>query len=575
MTTDALDQDNYRLRLQLSHCQAALNEAAQARAAAEQELAAVRAGQDGAHTRELQSLQSLFRQALEESRSLQRHLAASRARTAELEAQVTNLQMQLWPCQQQLLHQPQQQPVHDQQQVFAQHTVRATPSVPLGTGGGRRVPGLQAPGDAAVTMRDGLVAQCLGEQLEAVRLTDGEQASGREASTSSAEVGTACQQSTDGSVRRPLLAEAPAVELLHQALHGIPAASWAEPAPCRRAQGPEAAPAYAAPAYGGPPISHAAATTMPASGTPAGDMTRIYGEIAVLQQRLQAAEQQLLLGWQAGQAGTLERQGAAPATAGPVPAGGLWGCGPAANPPAAATGAQPPWEAAAARRPGSPLSPSARREQQHRESWELIHTLRQRKANLESLQASAAASTVARAALMSQSPRPCAPAGAADKYSAEAAVPWGEGEEAGRWMFDGRGLPAGTRMRQPAPVRLSAPHGAVCHEQQRSVSAPRRRAASPAAWEARQQEQRWQGRQGEREPSCGWRRSASADRSAQRHGPVHQPTTVGGSGRSRSRSRQEQEEISKLLSAGRSAVERSACGRVRARPWAAPVVVGL
>lgn len=460
---EGLAQENCALRVQLGECQAALAEAVRGRAAAEVVLGDVQQQRTVTSytSRELASLQGLLRQALEEGRGLQSELAACRARCVELDAQASQLRLQLLQAKKQptsAAHCP--QPCQQELPV---------PAVPP-------APGLSS-----------LVAQCLADELAAVRLEASEEGKfklGRPGCSKPCLMPRASQTSAvsgEAGALRALAAPLPASPPLCTGLAAVQQSALAD-------------------------VPHA-------------DLQRIYGEIAALQQRLQAAEQRLMAG------DVLPAETTAHVQRAPPPC-----------------------------RPSSPFSPSRRAASPvgkgERKSWELIHTLKQRKARLESLQFAAAGAAAVHSAPHSH--HNLQPDSSAVKAPTVAAT----------WQQDGHSLTAARNLQQPSPPRAGYIH--VPPQQRgrsagRSTSVPRWRGTSPAA-------AGWQHycRQPAAQPR-GLRRSLSADRVAAPQQLVgSEPSGVG---RSRSRSRQEQEEISRLLSVGRSA-----SGRER-RAWVPPVVL--
>ena len=324
----------------------------------------------------MQSLQSMFRHALEESRGAQRELAASRARNAQLEAQLGQLSLHLWHYQQQ---QQQAKGLCCGQPAppsYMQATVHASLPVPT-------QPGSPAAGPPLLAAHGGLVGQCLADQLTAVR-----QGGLRQGDGSSEGSGSEAGWS---SRHQPATAEA----------------------------GRKAAAGHTSTRPAAIPQAEAVPAALDAAGSggrpqgvpvPSRDLQRVYGEIAALQATLQAAEQCLMAAGcpdsmahapPAAACGGMAQQGQA--AFGAAPEAGVAGACPGEVAPAGL----PAWTAP--RRPGSPgaagRQPPSPAGKQQRESWELVHSLRQRKARLEALHAAAAGITLAQAAPPGSPPR--------------------------------------------------------------------------------------------------------------------------------------------------------------------------
>lgn len=219
----------------------------------------------------------------------------------------------------------------------------------------------------------------------------------------------------------------------------------------------------------GPPISSiapppAAPPSQPAPQPPptapqtTADLQQVFSELQALQQRLQAAEQRLLL--QAPQ----QAQPEYPAE--PSPDGG----------------SRPGSTCAAAPRPVS----RSGTHQEHRESWQLIRQLKQRRAKLEAERLATAS-----AALAGNSLRQAA--GSSAPAPASGAV--ASGARANAWLFDTRDLPPTASLLQPVPRKAAAarPGSDTCGWGQQqpgrgraaaSVSRGRSREQSTMTWQA-------------------------------------------------------------------------------------------
>lgn len=152
-----------------------------------------------------------------------------------------------------------------------------------------------------------------------------------------------------------------------------------------------------------------------------GDMQRVFSELQALQRRLQAAEERLQL-----QAGNAEQRRPPPS---PHRVSG--------------GGSRPASPGIAARRPASP---ARQKGQEHRDSYQLIRELKQRRARLEAERLAAAA-----AALASGAP----PRGAGACSPPAAGAP-ASGARAAPWLFDTRDLPPGAALHQPLPRQAVA-----------------------------------------------------------------------------------------------------------------------
>lgn len=364
-------------------------------------------------SRELAALQSLFKQAVEENRSLMEQLQAARARIAELEAAAAQrytpappppqpqpdlIAASRPPPQPQLLPNPRFPAVH----------VQPATAPPAGS----------PPAGAAAGERMACVKRALGAQLAQTR-------------------------------EQPSHAEAPA-----------PASEPLPPLPPRSQQQPQ--PEEEAPHHTSISLQVTAPVPAPPSepAPAASDLQRVFSELQSLQRRLQAAEQRLAL------------QGPPPAAHEPAPAAAPRQPSPAARAssrPGSAAGARP-----ASR--GGAASPGGYRE--HRDSWQLIRELKQRRAQLEAQRVAAAGAALASAAL---SP----PAAGQPALGARAAA----------WLFDTQDRPpADAVLQQPRPRQAAAARpsssGARWAGQRAGVpgaaSAGRRtgREQSPMAWHA-------------------------------------------------------------------------------------------
>lgn len=220
---------------------------------------------------------------------------------------------------------------------------------------------------------------------------------------------------------------------------------------------------------------------------PSGDLHRVFSELQALQRRLQAAEERLQLQAGIGPQGAHAKQQQQQQR---LSGGGS--------------------------RPGSPCIPaqpapssSQHRQQEHRDSYQLIRELKQRRARLEAERLAAAAAALAAGAPL-RGPGACSPPSAGLPASGPHAAPW---------LFDTRELPPGAALHQPLPRQAAAGRtaGSTCSWAQQAAAhgrgalvragGSRSSGTSPLAWHAAQQQ--LPGTVGD---SRGWRRSLSVVR---------------------------------------------------------------
>lgn len=441
------------------------------RLAAEERAAALVAGQQAAASRELLSLQSLFKHAVEENRGLADQLQAARERVTQLEAALATQEVNRPPAWQQGAHGPLPQLIGTR--------CRPPPA---------KLSSEQTEWDAILPYAAEQRQQAQREAHPNELLEDAHDA--HVPPTAAALHGASwgppaaaptlpqCLHSHYTITAQP--GGRPGSNFLQQ----LPAISAAEVEPAvsgAREPGPAAVPA-------GQPQS-----TAPLPGgcsTGPGGLQQVQMELRALQQRVEAAEHLLMR-----QAASVPAPAPPPAACVPPPlhsmqhwAGGARAQQGAQQPGAARQGTEPAlWGSPAASQPASPGSclPSrpgsaTARQQEHRENWQLIRSLKQRRNKLEAERLAALSATLAASALQQ-----------ADAVRSPSA-PQAAGAPAGNWRFDTQDHPAAAAvLQQPLPCQavLRRPASATGTWGQRqhvgcsSAKAPARAPTRGRSWE--------------------------------------------------------------------------------------------